>query len=96
MTSTELLAIVLYSTGGVFALIGPAIAAIRAVGKYRASKSEHTGTWNDPAIDSEAIRETAFRDAVWAIVEYGFVALGVVLASIASIILVVGAVAERA
>lgn len=84
-----MLAVVLYSVGAVLAIVGPLIAAIRTAGKYRASKSELTGTWSDPAIDPDHIRATALADAWWSVTEFGFVALGVVLASVASIILVV-------
>ena len=89
MTATQTLAIGLYSFAAVLAVVGPGIAAFRLVGKYRASKSELVGTWSDPALDADHVRATAFSDAAWGFVEFGFVALGVVLASVASIILVV-------
>lgn len=89
MTSTQVLAIVLYSVGGVCAIVGPLIAALRIVRKHSEAESELTGTWSDPAIDPDHIRATARADAWWGVTEFGFVALGVVLASIASIILVV-------
>lgn len=89
MTSTQTLAIVLYSLGAVFAVVGPLIAAIRIAGKNREAQSELTGTWDDPAIDPDVIRARARADAWWGVTEFGFVALGVVLASVASIILVV-------
>ncbi|WP_347123278.1 hypothetical protein [Microbacterium sp. SY138] len=90
MTSTQVLAIVLYSVGGVFAVVGPLIAAVRIMGKNRDAQSELTGTWIDPANDPDHIRATARADAWWGLTEFGFVGLGVVLASVASIILVVG------
>lgn len=89
MTSLQVVAIVLYSVGAVFAIVGPLIAAMRVATKYREAQSELTGTWSDPAIDPDNIRATARADAWWGVTEFGFVALGVVLASIASIVLVV-------
>jgi hypothetical protein len=89
VTSAQTFAVVLYSIGGVFALFGPGIAAVRIVGKYRGAQSELTGTWADPAIDPDHIRASARADAWWGFTEYLFLALGVVCASVASIILVV-------
>lgn len=91
MTTTQAVAVFLYSLAGVFAIFGPGIGAVRLIAKYRASKSELVGTWSDPALDPDEIRAAALRDAGFGVLEFGLVALGVVLASIASIILVVPA-----
>lgn len=90
MTATQTLAVVLYSIGAVFAIVGPLIAAVRVVRKYSEAKHSEGGYDMIDALGTpEMFRPAALREAVWGIVEFGFVALGVVLASIASIILVV-------
>jgi hypothetical protein len=89
VTSTQILAVVLYSLATVFAIWGPGISAVRAVRRYKASKDARVGTWDDPALDADHVRATTFADAAWGWAEFGFVALGVVLGSVASIILVV-------
>lgn len=89
MTSVQILAVVLYSAAAVFAVWGPAISAVRALRRYKASQDPRVGTWHDPALDADHVRATTFADAVWGWAEFGFVALGVVLASVASVILVV-------
>lgn len=89
MTPTQTLAIALYASGAVFAIVGPLIAVIRISVKYRKTQNELTGTWDDPAIDPDNIRAEARADAWWSVTEFGFVALGVVFASVASIILII-------
>lgn len=90
MTNTDILAIVLYSLGGFFAIWGPGIATFRVVRKYAEAKRSPGGYDMIDALGKpEVFRPVASRDAVWGVLEFGFVALGVVLASIASIILVV-------
>lgn len=92
MTPTQTLALFFYGLGGVLAIAGPAIAATRLVMKYRVAK-EYEGTWDDfdKSFDAHTVHGDALRDATWGVVEFSFVALGVVFASIASIILVVAA-----
>lgn len=92
MTPIQVLAIVLYSTAAVVAIFGPAIGAVRLVGKYRESK-KFEGTFDDfnRAFDAATVHAKALRDTGFGLLEFGFVALGVVLASVASIILVVPA-----
>lgn len=92
MTATQSIAIFLYSCAAVFAIFGPGIAAFRILGKYRESKKiRGTAAELNTSMDPVKVRAAALRDATWGIVEFGFVAAGVVLASIASIILVVPA-----
>lgn len=83
------LATFLYALGAVLAIAGPAIAAFRLVGKYREAKRSPGGY---DAIDAlgkpEIMRPAALRDAAWGVLEFSFVALGVVSASIASLILI--------
>lgn len=90
MTSTQALAIVLYSVGAVAAIVGPLIAAIRLGRRYREAKA-YKGTIGDfnAANSVEGVQSKALRDTAWGVTEFAFVALGVVLASVASIILVV-------
>lgn len=88
MTPTQVFAIVLYASGAVFAIVGPLIAVIRISVKYGKAQDELTGTWNDPALDPDNIRAEARADAWWSVTEFGFIALGVVFASLASIILI--------
>lgn len=89
MSPIQALAIVLYASGAVFAIVGPLIAVVRISVKYRKTQDELTGTWIDPAIDPDNIRAEARADAWWGVTEFGFVALGVVFASVASIILII-------
>ncbi len=82
------LARLLFLFGAIFAIVGPAISAIRTARRYKEAQSELTGTWHDPAIDPDHIRTTARLDAWWGVAEFGLVGLGVALAAIASIILI--------
>lgn len=88
MNCTQTLAVVLYSVAAVLAVWGPGIALVRIYRKYRATDDERLGTWDDPALDPVEVRKAARADAWWGVAEFGFVAAGVILASIASIILV--------
>lgn len=93
MITPQCVALSLYVLGAVFAIAGPLIGAVRLIRKYRASKSDTVGTYGyfDEQFDAANIRATALRDATWGFAEFSFVALGVVLASVASIILIVPA-----
>lgn len=90
MTDIQYWALALYASGAVFAIWGPGIAAVRIIGKYREAKTNYKGTYGDVdrSMRKETVHETALRDAVWGILEFVFVGLGVLLASIASILLV--------
>lgn len=90
--SVEAWAYLLFILGAASAITGPAIAAIRTASKYQKAKEvkmTHTavGALVDPAVVTPAAR----RDAWWGVAEFGLVALGVVLAAVASIILIPGA-----
>lgn len=91
MTSIESWAVGLFAAGAVFAIFGPGIAAVRIGRKHREAKA-FKGTIADfnQSMTPSVARASALRDATWGIVEFGFVALGVVLAAVASIILVYG------
>ena len=90
MTDIQYWALALYASGAVFAIWGPGIATVRIVGKYREAKANYKGTYGDVenSLRKEAVHEVALRDAVWGILEFVFVGLGVLLASVASILLV--------
>lgn len=90
MTDIQYWALALYASGAVFAIWGPGIATVRIVGKYREAKANYKGNYSDvqKSVRKETVHEVALRDAVWGILEFVFVGLGVLLASVASILLV--------
>lgn len=90
MTSTQTLAIVLYSLGAVAAIVGPLIAAVRLISRYGKAKAT-PNTRAELNAFAERARDQAKGDAWWGVAEFGLVALGVVLAAIASVVLVVTA-----
>lgn len=91
MTPTQVWAIALYSVGTVFAVWGPGIAAARILRAYKRTKKTYVGSYGNVqnAVSKDTVHRKAWEDAVWGIAEFAFVGLGVVCASIASIILVV-------
>lgn len=79
----------LYVAGALLAIIGPAIAAMRARRRHTAIRDDdRVGTWSDPALDPEEIRAAARRDAWWGVAEFSLVRLGVVSGMVASLLLV--------
>jgi hypothetical protein len=87
--TTQSIASALYVLGAVLAVAGPGIAAYRLIGKYRAAKQvQGTRQELNDSVNPAKVRATALRDAAWGVVEFSFVALGVVSASVASLILI--------
>lgn len=89
MTELQTVSIALYLLSAFFAVWGGWLTARRAHRKYRDTLDDALGDWDDPRIDPVHMRDEARSDAWWSFAEFGFIALGVLLGAVASIILVV-------
>ncbi|WP_315071647.1 hypothetical protein [uncultured Microbacterium sp.] len=78
---------VLFILGALFAITGPAIAAVRTAAKYNKAK-QMKGTRAELNAFAQRARVEAKGDAWWGVAEFGLVGLGVVFAAVASIILI--------
>ncbi|MFP3813093.1 hypothetical protein [Bacillus sp. SIMBA_005] len=79
----------LFVFGAVLAVGGPAIAVTRRILAYRRAKN-YEGSFGDfdAMIDPERVRSTAMGEAAWGITEFFMIGLGVLSATVASIILI--------
>lgn len=91
MTGIQTWAVSLYASGAVLAVWGAWLAASRIIDRYRDVKDSYTGSAADfhDSVSRHTVQTKAREDMVWGVLEFVFVAAGVVFGAIASIMLVV-------